>query len=94
MVPEGAKSLTLRIEYPPRETCRNMRVWLSLNEGDQILDTYSGHVGATITIPLPANAAKVILLKINSQHHFVPKDLGESSDDRKLSAKLLDIHWD
>ena len=94
MVPEGARSLTIRIEYPPRETCRSMRMWLSLNGGEPILDTYSGHVGATITIPVPTNAPKLILLKIKSQHHFIPKELGDSSDDRKLSANLLDIRWD
>ena len=32
MVPDGAQSLTLRVEYPPWDTCRNMRMWLSLNE--------------------------------------------------------------
>ena len=94
MVPDGTQSLTLRIEYPPRETCRNMRMWLSLNEGEPILDTYSGHVGATITIPVPAESPKLSLLKIKSQHHFVPKNLGQGDDSRKLSAKLLDIRWD
>jgi len=93
MVPDGTQSLTLRIEYPPRETCRNMRMWLSLNEGEPILDTYSGNVGATIKIPIPANSPKLSLLKIKSQHHFVPKERGEGEDDRKLSAKLLDISW-
>ena len=94
MVPDGTQSLTLRIEYPPRETCRNMRMWLSLDDGEPILDTYSGHVGATITIPLPSKVPKLTLLKIESQHHFIPKDLGESGDARKLSAKLLNISWD
>ena len=94
MVPDGTQSLTLRIEYPPRETCRNMRMWLSLNEGEPILDTYSGHVGATITIPVPAESPKLSLLKIKSQHYFVPQNLGQGDDSRKLSAKLLDIRWD
>ena len=71
-----------------------MRMWLSLNDGDPILDTYSGHVGATITIPVPTNFPKLTLIKIKSQHHFIPKELGDSSDDRKLSANLLDIRWD
>ena len=93
MVPDGTQSLTLRIEYPPRETCRNMRMWLSLNEGEPILDTYSGHEGATIKIPIPANSHKLSLLKIESQHHFVPKERGEGEDERKLSAKILDISW-
>ena len=93
MVPDGTQSLTLRIEYPPRETCRNMRMWLSLNKGEPILDTYSGNVGATIKIPIPANSPKLSLLKIKSQHHFVPKERGEGEDDRKLSAKILDISW-
>ena len=94
MVPDGTQSLTLRIEYPPRETCRNMRMWLSLNEGEPILDPYSGHVRATITIPVPAESPKLSLLKIKSQHHFVPQNLGQGDDSRKLSAKLLDIRWD
>ncbi len=93
MVPDGTQSLTLRIEYPPGETCRNMRMWLSLNEGEPILDTYSGNKGATIKIPIPANSPKLSLLKIESQHHFVPKERGEGEDDRKLSARLLDISW-
>ncbi len=93
MVPDGTQSLTLRIEYPPRETCSDMRIWLSLNEGEPILDTYSGHLGVTITIAVPAVSPKLSLLKIKSQHHFVPKDRGEGEDDRKLSAKLLDIRW-
>ena len=93
MVPDGIQSLTLRIEYPPRETCRKMSIWLSLNEGEPILDTCSGHVGVTITIPVPAESPKLSLLKIKSQYYFVPKDRGEGEDQRKLSARLLDIRW-
>ena len=70
-----------------------MRMWLSLDEGDPILDTFSGHVGATITIPMPMSIEKLTLLEIKSQHHFVPKKLGQGNDARKLSAKLLDISW-
>ncbi len=93
MVPEGASSLVLRIEYPPRGTCSNARMSLSIDDGEPTLDTFSGCLGATITIPLQVPSTGLVLLKIKCQHQFVPKDLGQSEDDRALSARLLDIQW-
>ena len=94
MVPEGARILTLRIEYPPRETCRNMRMWLSLNEGEPILDTYSGHVGATITIPVPTERSQIDpSSRSRASITSFPRTLGRATIE-SFPLNLLDIRWD
>jgi len=93
MLPEGAKGMELSLEAAPSPHGDGMLLELFLEEKSLFKGGFKKSGVLAVSVDLDDNLPGIVSICTTCSRHFVPREHGLSEDSRKLSAKLVGIHW-
>jgi len=93
MAPQFSNRFEIEFEGPPAPFFKKASFKIAVNGKETRVCRFGDEIGITVAVDLPESKDPLLLVEIESNQSFTPRDYGLSEDSRELSLKLKSLRW-